>query len=467
MGNNLNPNKLGRVPVVPLPYSKKSMAQGKELIIDYPHGHIYVTDEKDPSILYDISNEIIKEVLNMNAKDMVITITLPNGEDYTVNLAELLGDVYNKMVTTNTNSSDIAAVKDNLQELIPAITIDNEGKKYAYVTTTDQVYSTNGETVTERLKAICRLGMVIDYVEATEDNQRRFKIPYPFDEFEAEGNYFEVCIGSVLVTPDRYSKEDGDIIFALEEDAVKLGRSVMFRFWFNSSTPDANALLVMDGRYIADRSIPTYKIQNLSNAINNPNPYCIATSAAVKSLYDILSSRMNKVAADVASFVTSTGTGSELVATVPYFELRDQHVLYLRLHEDIRDGATLKVNDNEAYPIYVSDEAVKAGATAGTILSLCFNELESRFQLFSDTSKYRVKSYNSYYYAAAGEAVINFDIPEFNPSLDKLNVYQNNMRLFQDVNYRLENNSIRLIDYVTDRNDFFYFEVDRVIPITL
>lgn len=463
----LDPNRLGRVPVVPLPYSRKHLAQGKELIIDYPHGNIYVADENDPTILYNITQDIIRQVGEMNAKEMDMTIILPNGDEYTLNISDLLSTIYNRMITTNTDANEISAISQNLSELIPAISEDNEGKKYAFITTSDQVYSPNGETVTERLKAICRLGMVNAFVEATEDNQMSFKIPYPFKEFEAEGNYFEVCIGSVIVTPDRYSVEDGTLTFALEEDAVKLGRSVMFRFWFNSATPDANALLIMDGRYIADRSIPVYKLQNLSNEINNPNPYCIATSLAVKSLYDIIMTRMNKVAGDVASFVTSTGTGAELVVTVPYFKLKDQHVLYLRLHEDIADNATLKVNNNEAYPIYVNDNPITAGAAAGTILSLCFNEVESRFQLFSDTSKYRVATYNSSYYAAKGENIINFEIPEFNPSLDKLNVYQNNMRLFQNVNYRLESGYIQLIDYVTDANDFFYFEVDRVVPITL
>lgn len=463
----LDPNKLGRVPVVPLPYSRKELAQGKELIIDYPHGNIYIADEKDPSILYNITEDIIKQVGEMNAKEMDMTIILPNDEEYTLNLADLLGFIYNKMITTNTDANDIASIHENLSDLIPAISQDNEGKRYAFITTTDQVYSRNGETVTERLKAICRLGMVNAFVEATEDNQMSFRIPYPFEEFEAEGNYFEVCIGSVIVTPDRYSVENGVLTFALEEDAVKKGRSIMFRFWFNSSTPDANALLVMDGRYIADRSIPTYKLQGLSNDINNPNPYGIATSLAVKSLYDILSSRMNKVAADIASFVTSTGTGEALIVTIPYFSLKDQHVIYLRLHENISNNATLKVNDNEAYPIYVNDEPISEGVAAGTILSLCYNESEGRFQVFSDTSKYRVASYNSNYYAAAGENIINFSIPEFNPSLDKLNVYQNNMRLFQDINYILGTNFIQLIDYVTDANDFFYFEVDRVVPITL
>jgi len=463
----LDPNKLGRVPVVPLPYSRKELAQGKELIIDYPHGNIYIADENDPSILYNITEDIIKQVGEMDASTMDITITLENGDSYQLNLAELLGTIYNKMITTNTDASEIAAVGQNLSELIPALAVDNEGKKFAFVTTTDQVYSPNGETVTQRLKAICRLGMVNAFVEATEDNQMSFQIPYPFEEFEEEGNYFEVCIGSVIVTPDRYSVENGILTFALEEDAVKKGRSVMFRFWFNSSTPDANALLVMDGRYIADRSIPTYKLQNLSNAINNPNPYGIATSLAVKSLYDVLSSRMNKVAGDIASFVTSTGTGDALVAEIPYFSLKDQHVIYLRLHEAVLNNATLSVNGSEAYPIYVNENPITEGAAAGTILSLCFNEVLGRFQLFSDTSKYRVASYNSSYHAAAGEYIINFEIPEFNPSLDKLSVYQNNMRLFQGVNYNLGADHIELIDYVTDNNDFFYFEVDRVVPITL
>lgn len=463
----LDPNKLGRVPVVPLPYSRKELAQGKELIIDYPHGNIYIADENDPTILYNITEDIITEVGKMNAKNMSMTIKLPDGKDYTLNLADLLGTIYNRMITTNTEAGDIASVHENLSDLIPAISEDNEGKKYAFITTTDQVYSPNGETVTQRLKAICRLGMVNAFVEATEDNQMSFEIPYPFEEFEAEGNYFEVCIGSVIVTPDRYSVDNGVLTFALEEDAVKKGRSIMFRFWFNSATPDANALLVMDGRYIADRSIPSYKLQSLSNAINNPNPYCIASSLAVKSLYDVLSSRMNKVAGDVASFVTSTGTGKALVATVPYFKLKDQHVIYLRLHTDLVDNATLKVNDNEAYPIYVNDDPIAYGPSAGTILSLCFNEAESRFQLFSDTSKYKISTYNSSYHSEANENIINFNIAEFNPALDKLVVYQNNMRLFENVNYTLGAGFIKLIDYVTDKNDFFYFEVDRVVPITL
>ena len=70
----------GRIPLKPLPYLNKELATCNELIIDYGEDrtyHMYLTDSNDPSILIDLTDTIIKQIIpnaKINANQFQILI---------------------------------------------------------------------------------------------------------------------------------------------------------------------------------------------------------------------------------------------------------------------------------------------------------------------------------------------------------------------------------------------------------
>lgn len=51
-----------RVPVIPLDYNSRFLAEKKEILFDYKTHRLYVVSAEDKTIIYDITNEVMKEV---------------------------------------------------------------------------------------------------------------------------------------------------------------------------------------------------------------------------------------------------------------------------------------------------------------------------------------------------------------------------------------------------------------------
>ena len=379
-----------------------------------------------------------------------------------------LGDLLNLLYTIGLTHNENFTIED-LQKMIPTTIVDNQGVLYAPRTLSSNVFTESGESIDVRLKSFSRVGMATRHVIATEERQQSFVIPYPFENYIAEGNSFWIYVGGIMVDSRRYyvSDDGHTLTFIDSDDYVEKDRTCTFLFWYNSSTPDTGVLLVMDGKYITPYSIETNRLANVSDAINLNDPTAVASSKAVKTLYDVLSKRIDSIAGNKSISATSTGTATELVVKVsPNYELADTNNIYLRLHVNLGASATLKINDYPAFPIYSGNTKVSSGPQAGDILELSFNALENRFYVYN-TTRYRIEKTNYIYYANEGETRIGFNIPSYNALVDNLHVYQNNMRLFDQVNYYLNETSIDLIGYETEADDVFVFEVDRVIPIKL
>lgn len=78
----------------------------------------------------------------------------------------------------------------------------------------------------------------------------------------------------------------------------------------------------------------------------------------------------------------STGTGVDLVVEAPTFVLNDMAIIYVKIHTDLLDGARLKINAEDFYPIYTLEGApIAEGAKEGSILALCFNADQQRWYL--------------------------------------------------------------------------------------
>lgn len=455
-----------RIPVIPLPYKDRELAVEKELIVEYGTGteypNLYIVDENDRTKLWDITEGIRLSIMNETPAD-----------NFTVEIEGLgtisLGDILNTLYTISlTHNDDLPWSSELISQMVSTTIVDNSGIIYAPRTLSKNVYTDTGESIDVRLDSISRVGMTIRHTIAEEDFQRIFTIPYPFENFANEpGNSFWVYVGGVMVDDRRYylSDDKSQLIFIDEDDYVEKDRSCTFLFWYNSATPDTGVLLVMDGKYITPKTIETNRLASVSHSIDYNSPDTVASAKAVCTLRNVLNERIDSLSGNmsVSCFADETSSSTELIATIPNYELVDTNMIHIRLRQDLGPNATLRINDYSAMPIYNGNNRVEAGPKAGEIINLSYSSLEQRFYIYG-VSSFKLETTYEHKSPEAGAQNISFNLP-YNSLMDKLDVYYNGLKMFPNINYTLNDSSITLLDFVTESGDVFTFELTQIIPV--
>lgn len=451
-----------RIPVIPLPYTDKNLAVEKEVIIKYGNAdeypNIYIVDEKDRTKLWDIT------------KGIQMSIQHSSGDNFTIEIEGLgtieLGDILNLLYSISLTHDEAWSV-DTIKKMVPTTIVDNKGIVYAPRTLSTAVYTESGDTVDVRLKSISKIGLAMRHVVATEERQQTFTIPFPFDNYLSEGNSFWLYVGGIMVDERRYYiSEDGTTVtFIDSDDYVEKDRTCTFLFWYNSATPETGVLLVMDGKYITPRTIETNRLAHVSDSIDLNAPDAVASARAVCTLRNVLNERIDGLAGNVSvtCLADSTSTSTELVVKIPNYKLVDSNMIHIRLLQDLGPNATLQINDEPAMPIYNGNNRVEAGPLAGEIINVSFNSLENRFYIYG-VSTFKLET--TYYHNSPeiGTNEIPFSL-SYNPLVDKLAVWYNGARMFEDINYTMNESSITLLDFVSEAGDLFTFELTQIIPI--
>lgn len=149
-------------------------------------------------------------------------------------------------------------------------TIMKGDKKIAPRTLASIVYNDRGEDVlTEidrtRKLTLCKTKAV--YVEATENGQKVFRIPFPILDYDFRKNFMTVIINGLVVEENNYTIRD-DHYFVLNDDQTPLdsGQLVLFIFYYNVFI-DINDGVLLQTKNLADRCVTEPKLA--SNAVSN------------------------------------------------------------------------------------------------------------------------------------------------------------------------------------------------------
>lgn len=379
------------------------------------------------------------------------------------------------LVTKTSDITDIIAIYTGLTvgTAIKGVNAsDSEKVRYAPRTLAKAVYTEEGNSVEDCLKHITQLGTAISYVTATSNNQTTFKIPFPFDDYLSGGNTFMIFIGTTFVDNRRwaYSDDQTSITF-VNGTTVKSGRSVTFVFLYNSISP-VNTDVVnvsMDGKYIANSSLPIIKLEKFSNSLYDNDINSVATSAAVAKLYESLLTKLDALGSKYAVYVQTTGTGSALKATVSNFTLTDFSIIHARLNTSIEADATLTFN-GKTIPIYRDffNTIQRGDAFEKDVLSLFYNADENRFYMF-DGIQYRLHTTHLMYTTVQNDED-TFDISalDYLATVDKLDVYQDGIHLVEGANFENNyNGTISLLGYTAEKDTEFTFSCTGIYKMNI
>lgn len=431
---------------------------------------IYCTDTRE--VFYDASDDMrlltdfILMLNNDNERTQIVNNnTVLEARIYCVRDARTFyaydaNDGWQQLLSVKEASKYVGPITD-----ITKATIMKDGKRIAPLTTANNTYLESGETVEAKLK---QMGVIATSFRThlVTETKKRFPIPVPFDNYFDMPNAFLVHIGTNYIYPNRYSIDGNDIVF---NEPVEMNRSINYTFIYNTKAPAVAGMINnIDGSLINRGSIPTDRMANVSDSPFLNSSSSVATSASVKTLFDLLVAlcdEKNIISRAIAKpIATST---SALSLEVPEgYTLADGNIIAVRFRANMPANGDLVVN-GRTIPVYKSIASkLEAGdITQNDELFLQYDAVHNRFYI-TNGMPYRMDTYNKVYTAPTDNiSTISFSDASYLPGVDYMEVYLEGLKLVKDVNYRIDENAkaIHLIDFTMETGQVLELVSRRIV----
>ena len=423
---------------------------------------IYTTDTEEA--FYDVAHDIR---FKTNKLKIVNTDTeryrLSNNDQVSTDLIYYIKEselfyVWTSAWKNVVATTEITRFLGDYKNVTPTTLVKGE-ERFAPMTIASQVYTDDGETLEAKVRQISHIASAFDSIVVTKKG-KTFDIPVPFERYFDQPNMLLVFIGTLQIYPNRYSIEGNQITF---QEEVEAGRTINFYFIYNAHAPKLETMNYIDGAYLNKGTVPIDRMQKYSHSYTSNDTTSVASSAAVKSLYD----KMNALL-DRGGIITRCVTKDDNVnmgTTLPNeYKLLDGNVISVRFHANVGNNPTLRV-DGKAIPIFVGFEPAKANEIqAGDELYLQYDYISERFYVTNGLPYLIDSTTYSYAVLADGENVFRFNTLNYDPGVDRLEVFHNGVRLIQGKNYQFiaESKSISLVGYTADKGDVIEIVVYKV-----
>lgn len=431
---------------------------------------IYCTDTRE--VFYDASDDMrlltdfIVMLNNDNERTQIVNNnTVLEARIYCVRDARTFyaytqNDGWQQLLSVEEASKYVGPITD-----ITKATIMKDGKRIAPLTTANNTYLESGETVEAKLK---QMGVIATSFRShlVTETKKRFPIPVPFDNYFDMPNAFLVHIGTNYIYPNRYSIDGNDIVF---NEPVDMNRSINFTFIYNTKAPTVAGMINnIDGSLINRGSIPTDRMANVSDSPFLNSSSSVATSASVKTLFDLLVAlcdEKNIISRAIAKPIADSTSALALELPDGY-TLADGNIIAVRFRANMPANGDIVVN-GRTVPVYKS---VASKLEAGDIaqndeLFLQYDAVSGRFYI-TNGMPYRMDTYNKVYTAPSDNiSVISFSDASYLPGVDYMEVYLEGLKLAKDVHYRIDENakSIQLIDFTMETGQVMEFVSRRIV----
>lgn len=462
----------GRIPLRPLAYDNKDLAQTNELVIDYGRNgnyHIYITDSEDPSILIDFTDKIVREVLptaTINANQFKINI---EGIQEPSSLRDIINHIYKRYIYADNengffhNKRDIAKVYDPNTKSI--LLRNDDGTILLPVTLIDNVFDSSGKTIEERLNNSTRFSYSEEVINVNNTTDYEFNFIYPYKNY-AEA--IQVYIDTAFVNPSEYS-----IVNDLDDNEEYINGSLVFYnsieryldiytsndvtrdikitivFLYNTLAKSSGEYEYVHGTSIANKSIPSIKLAKTSDSYATNDTNSIATSAAVYNLYNsIISNTYNNTNNTV--WMVDEGNSNTITINMPdeIFNSEDPIVIHTSTKCVKNINCSLVISNrrrsaSKSYALKFPDGSnLTRGIPANKPLTIVlypkilYSDSFSIAGYFIDGISKQTTVNRLIHVCTDQETDISYGNLNYN-SGDIINVYRNGIRLFEDIDYSI------------------------------
>lgn len=356
------------------------------------------------------------------------------------------------------DSSEIEHILGDIRNVTPT-TITIDGERFAPMTVASNVYTEDGETVEAKIRQISQIASSFDSI-IVQKKGTRFTVPVPNDDYFNHPNLMLVFIGTVQIYPNRYTLEGNEIIF---NEEVEVGRTINFYFVYNTMAPKLSSMNLIDGAYINKGTIPIDRLAKYSNSYNVNDASSVATSAALKGLYDSVTGMIDSGSGAITRCVTIDDNVNMNTSLPREYNLLDGNIILVRFHTDVGNNPTLNVGGTR-YPIWAGTGPVRANMIhRDDEMAVQFDSTTRRFYI-TNGLPYLIDHGSLTYTATGNEDMISYSALNFNPGTDRMDVFYNGIKLIDGANFTFDsaNRSIRLSGYTMERGDVIEFVAYRV-----
>ena len=355
-------------------------------------------------------------------------------------------------------TTEITKFLGDYKNITPTTLVKGE-ERFAPLTIASQVFTDDGETVEAKVRQISHIASAFDSIVVTKKG-KTFDIPVPFERYFDQPNMLLVYIGTLQIYPNRYSIEGNKITF---QEEVESGRTINFYFIYNAHAPKLETMNYIDGAYLNKGTVPIDRMQKYSHSYTTNDATSVASSAAVKGLYDKMNALLDR-GGIITKCVTKDDNTTMNTSLPNEYKLLDGNVISVRFHANVGNHATLRV-DGKNIPIFIGYDPVKTGDIhAGDELYLQYDYLTERFYVTNGLPYLIDSTTYSYAVVADGENTFTFNALNYDPGVDRLEVFHNGVRLIQGKNFSFnsESKSISLVGYTADAGDVLEMVVYKV-----
>ena len=467
--------EMARIPIKPLPYSERSNAQCNEFMIDYGSNgsyHMYIVHHSDQSTYIDLTNLIINEIFpssHMDADNYTVTI---EGIEDPQTLQDIINEIYkNYLYPDRSSGFDVSTDLSKMlnDAAVSILLTDNSGVIYLPVTTADNVFDSNGVSIQQRLDEMTRMAFSIDYLYATSDNQTVFEFQYPFENYS---DFMEVRIGTTYVDRTRYNiiekkSSDGNIYggtIVFLDESIEIDRRVDILFIYNSAIVSGTYSYV-SGSNVARASLPTNRLEKVSDSYTLNDSSSVATSAAVYNLNTAVTDMFSDDDDNVFWLFDSSTSSSTIKVTV------NQAISTLMSSEACLFNIVTKCKKNTSAVISVTGtDTTKSSALydldgsshttqlgASKLVKFLWDPSTSKFYIVNDGSS-GITTTQKIYSCSDQEETISFAGLDYDGN-SIIQVYRNGVRMFENYDYSIDTGEETITLYVrTENGETIIFE---------
>ena len=228
-----------------------------ECYFDHQDGVRY-NDLNDNVVIRNVKSDFDENTFKFFNK---VYITLSDNKFYKYNFDKLEYE----LIYTDTEFLEII---EGSVGLVPA-TLKDGGQEVAPVTLASNVYySQDGVTdLNELLSSDLYITTTkVKYIEATIDNQRVFKIPFPVAKYSLYRDHMHVVApNSRILTPEDYKINNGYLVINSDKDGIAINEKIYFMFYYTRTTNNAESKAIstdnlIDGCITTDKLSPYIEI---------------------------------------------------------------------------------------------------------------------------------------------------------------------------------------------------------------
>lgn len=373
------------------------------------------------------------------------------------------------------DSIEVSSFLTSYTEMEPAI-LTEEGVNKAPATLAKYVFTDKGSNVQDVLNHYKSMKGDLVIIEITQERQRQFDVLMPIDNYtNSSSNIALVIVNGAILPPNKYNfARNGKLVLT---DVLGLNDTLMVLFMYQVAAGDIDGvtLAYADGSYLLNRSIDTSKLSKVTDSYMVDDSLTIPTAKAVYDSHRVLMQKINTIDPTGQIFVEEDESSNnyEIVLHIGRYVLNDCNTITFRTKFDIGSDAEIYINNLNPIPLYTGiDEPIREGlVTAGQVITIRYSATLDRFYVINPDLYKVVKDVTEYFVDGTNIIGPLTSVPitfnNYNPVNDVIDVYYENIRLFNGLNYIVTGNNITFKGFCVQNGERVIMERTRVIASNL